>query len=202
MPFKKLNERLLDKIAEIGLEEPPSLQKVLIPKIKSGANIFAVGPNGAGKTEALVISVLQKLQMKAKGDNPVALIYAKDRDAVMALTERFKKYTEFSDIRVSAVFEEQNINQQKDEVYRGADIVVSTPKRLSKLYFLNGINLMELQMIIVEDAEFLVGTSFHTHIDRISESIQKCQHIVFAQKYDSKLERLRDLFMKNAQVVQ
>ena len=56
-------------------------------------------------------------------------------------------------------------------------------------------------MILIEDAEFLVGTSFHTDIDRISESIQKCQHIVFAQKYDSKLERLRDLFMKNAIVV-
>ena len=56
-------------------------------------------------------------------------------------------------------------------------------------------------MIIVEDAEFLVGSSFHTDIDRISESIQKCQHIVFAEKHDSKLERLRDLFMGNAQVV-
>ncbi|NOQ73343.1 MAG: DEAD/DEAH box helicase [Crocinitomix sp.] len=202
MPFKKLNELLLEKIATLGLEEPTDLQKVLIPKIKSGANIFAVGPRGSGKTEALVISVLQKLQMKSERDNPVALIYVKDKDAVLALAERFKKYTEFSELRIRTVFEEQRVSQQKDEVYLGADVVITTPKRLSKLYFLNGINLMELQMILVEDAEFLVGTSFHTHIDRISESIAKCQHIVFAEKFDSKLERLRDLFMKNAQIVQ
>lgn len=202
MPFKKLNEVLLEKIATLGLEEPTPLQKVLIPKIKSGADIFAVGPKGAGKTEALVISVLQKIQMKATGDNPVALIYVKNKEAVLALAERFKKYTEFSEMRIRTVFEEQNVSQQKDEVYRGADVVITTPKRMSKLYFLNGINLMELKMIIVEDAEFLVGTSFHTHIDRISESIQKCQHIVFAEKYDSKLERLRDLFMENAHVIQ
>lgn len=201
MPFKKLNQLLLDKIAEIGLEEPTALQKELIPKIKSGADIFAVGEKGSGKTEALIIGVLQKLQMKPKGDNPVALIYAKDKAAVVALEERFKRYTEFSSMRVRMVYEERIINHQKDEIYRGADIVIATPKRLSKLYFLNGINLMELQMIIVEDAEFLVGSSFHTDIDRISESIQKCQHIVFAEKYDSKLERLRDLFMGNAQVV-
>ncbi|MFT5820945.1 MAG: superfamily II DNA/RNA helicase [Crocinitomix sp.] len=202
MPFKKLNELLLEKIASLGLEEPTPLQKVLIPKIKSGANLFAVGAKGSGKTEALVISVLQRIQMQATGDNPIALIYAKDKEAVLALAARFNKYTEFSEMRIRTVFEEQNINQQKDEVYRGADVVITTPKRMSKLYFLNGINLMELQMIIVEDAEFLVGTSFHTHIDRISESIQKCQHIVFAEKYDSKLERLRDLFMRNAQVSQ
>jgi hypothetical protein len=61
---------------------------------------------------------------------------------------------------------------------------------------------MELKMIIIEDAEFLVGTSFHTNIGRISESIQKCQHLVFAEKYDSKLERLRDLFMENAHIIQ
>ena len=66
MPFKKLNQFLLDKIAELGLEEPTPLQKELIPKIKSGANIFAVGEKGSGKTEALIISVLQKLQMKPK----------------------------------------------------------------------------------------------------------------------------------------
>ena len=202
MPFKKLNELLLEKIATLGLEEPTALQKVLIPKIKSGANVFAIGPQGSGKTEALVISVLQKLQMKSERDNPIALIFAKDKNAVLALAERFKKYTEFSELRIRTVFEEQRVSQQKDEVYLGADVVITTPKRLSKLYFLNGINLMELQMIIVEDAEFLVGTSFHTHIDRISESIEKCQHVVFAQKYDSKLERLRDLFMRNAQIVQ
>ena len=201
MSFKKLNNLLLEKMDDLGFHEPTPLQNTLIPKVKSGASLFAVGPVGSGKTESLIISVLQKIKMKPKGDNPVALIYAKDKAAVVDLEERFKRYTEYSDIRVRMVYEERIINHQKDEIYRGADIVIATPKRLSKLYFLNGINLMELQMIIIEDAEFLVGTSFHTDIDRISESIQKCQHIVIAQKYDSKLERLRDLFMKNAQVV-
>ena len=66
MPFKKLNQVLLNKIAELGLEEPTVLQKELIPKIKSGANLFAVGATGSGKTEGLVISVLQKLKMQQK----------------------------------------------------------------------------------------------------------------------------------------
>ena len=201
MPFKKLNEELLEKLSEIGLEEPTALQKNAIPKIKSGANLFVVGPEGCGKTEALIISVLQKLKMQPKGDNPVALIFVKDKKAAEELAERFEKYTLYSSLRIRTVYEERIINHQKDEIYRGADVVIATPKRLSKLYFLNGINLNELEMIIVEDAEFLVGTSFHTDIDRISESIQKCQHIVFAKKYDAKLERLADLFMQRALVV-
>ena len=199
MEFKKINEELLGKMNTNGIITPTPLQAVLIPKIKSGANIFAIGETGAGKTEALIIGVLQK--MKTTGDNPIALIYVKDKQAVLNLEERFKKYTEFTDIRVRTVNEERIINRQKDEIYLGADIVIATPKRLSKLYFLNGINLNELKMIIIEDAEFLVGTSFHSDIDRISQSIQKCQHLVFAQKMDDKLARLKPIFMQNAQIV-
>ena len=55
-------------------------------------------------------------------------------------------------------------------------------------------------MIIIEDAEFLIGTDFHTDIHRITQSV-KAQHIVFAEKWDRHLEKLQDLFMKNAQIV-
>lgn len=202
MPFKKLNTALLEKLAELGLEEPTPLQQKAIPKIKSGASAYILGPKDAGKTETIVISVLQKLDMKPQGDNPIALIYVKDKMAAQELAGRFEAYTEFNELRICTVFEERTINHQKDEIYLGADIVIATPKRLSKLYFLNGINLMELRMILIEDAEFLTGTSFHTEIDRITQSIQKCQNLVFAEKMTPKIDRLKDLFMENAQVVQ
>ncbi|MDA7804200.1 DEAD/DEAH box helicase [Crocinitomix sp.] len=200
MAFKKLNEELLVKLNELGFENPTPLQKEIIPKIKSGGAIYGLGAQGAGKTEALIISVLQRLKMKPQGDNPIALIFVKDKESVLALAERFEQYTRYSDIRIRTVYEERIINHQKDEIYKGADIVIATPKRLSKLYFLNGINLMELKMIIIEDAEFLIGTDFHTDIHRITQSV-KAQHIVFAEKWDRHLEKLQDLFMINAQIV-
>lgn len=184
----------------VGIEDPTTLQAELIPKIKSGAHVFGIGGEGAGKTETIIISTLQRIQMRAQGDNPTALIFVKDKAAVLALEERFKPYVEFSDVRVRTAYEERIINHQKDEIYLGADIVIATPKRLSKLYFLNGINLMELKMIIVEDAEFLVGTDQHTDIHRITESI-KAQHVVFASAWTDHLEKLKDLFMANAQIV-
>ncbi len=200
MPFKKLIPPLLDRIEQLGYEDPTPFQDIAIAKIKSGANTFATGPKGAGKTTTLIINTLQKLKFSAKGDNPRALIFVKDRNAAKDLEEKFKLFIKGSDLRLFCVFEEGNLDHQKDAVYIGMDIVIATPKRLNKLYFLNGINLTQLEMIIVEDAEFLVGKSFHTDIDRITESV-KCQHIVFAEKYDEKLKRLKELFMKVSQVV-
>lgn len=201
MSFKKLNTTLLEKMQELGITEPTAFQKTLIPKIKSGASLFALAPTGAGKTEALIISVLHKLKMEEGGDNPLALIFVKDKEAVTQLESRFLAYTLYSGVRVQAVNDDHTILNQRDAIYKGADIVIGTPRTLSKLYFFNGINLMELKLIAVEDAGFLTGTSFHTDIDRISESIPKCQHLILAEKMDARLEQLKGLFMENAIIV-
>ena len=156
---------------------------------------------GAGKTTALIIGVLQRLKCMAQGDNPRALIFVKDKEACEKLEAEFEKYIKRTEIRLATVYEERIINHQKDEIYAGCDIVIATPKRLSKLYFLNGINLTELMMIVVEDAEFLKQGSFHTDIDRITESVERSQRIVFAEEKDDKLSRLDDLFMGRAEVV-
>ena len=73
--------------------------------------------------------------------------------------------------------------------------MIATPKRLSKLYFLNGINLTQLQMMIVEDSEFVIKNNFHTTIDRISESLPKTQFLIFGEKRTTKFD---DLFMSRA----
>jgi superfamily II DNA/RNA helicase len=81
------------------------------------------------------------------------------------------------------------------------DILISTPKRFSKLYFLNGINLSELQLIMVDDADFLTRGTAHTDIDRLAESLKKCQFVVFTDNYTPRYDRLKDLFMKNAELI-
>jgi superfamily II DNA/RNA helicase len=201
MSFKKLNPELKAVLAQQGIVEPTLLQKNIISKIKGGLDVYGIAADGKGKTTALIIGVLQRINYEAKGDNPRALIFVEDKEACLRLEEEFKKYLRFSEIRIALVYEERIINHQKDEIYAGADIVIATPKRLSKLYFLNGINLTELQMIVIEDAEFLNKGSFHTDIDRITESVEKSQRIVFAQTKDKKIARLDDLFMQRAQVV-
>jgi len=59
-----------------------------------------------------------------------------------------------------------------------------------------------LQLLIVEDSEFIIRNNFHTTIDRISESLTKCQHLVFNDKKDGSIDKLRPLFMKRAQFVE
>ncbi len=198
MSFKKILPSIKEIMLNRGVEEPMLFQEKVIPKIKSGANVFGIADDGEGKTTALIISVLQKLENKAVGDNPRAIIFVKDKKEALDLEEKFKIWTKYSDLRIYTVVEEHHIYNQKDLIYLGTDIVIATPKRLNKLYFQNGINLNQLKLIAIEDANFLNTSNLLTDINRISESLNKLQHLVFATHFDTKMNRMKELFMSNS----
>lgn len=200
MSFKKINAELVEVLKAKGIEELNDFQKLLIPHIKSGKNLIGIGPAGIGKTTTILISVLNKLQFKAIGDNPRAVIFVKDKAAALQLEDVFQNIIHRTELRIFSIYEEGAATFQKNTIYPGLDILIATPKRFAKLYFLNGINLNELEMLIIEDADFVSKGADHTAIDRITESLKKGQFLAFAEDLN-KIKRIRELFMEDARVL-
>ncbi|NNC50476.1 MAG: DEAD/DEAH box helicase [Flaviramulus sp.] len=200
MSFKKLIEPLKDTIKSKGFGEPLELQKKILSKIKGGASLFVIAPKDSGKTSSLLISVIQKLKY-AFENAPRALIFVKDKQAALDLELEFNVYKKGTDLRVYCAYDEHNIDTQRYEIYNGVDIVIATPKRLNKIFFLNGINLNKLQICIVDDADFLFRNNNFAEVTRTPESIGKCQYLIFSDKFDARFERWQESFMYNAQVI-
>jgi len=201
MSFKKLIEPLKINLKAKGIESPTELQNLILSKIKGGISMFCIAPKGSGKTTSIILSVIQKLNGQALGDAPRALIFVKDKEAALHLEEEFKPYLRGTDLRVYSVYEEFNVELQREDIFLGIDIVITTPKRLNKIFYLSSINLNELQMFIVEDAEFLFRNNLFAEVARTPESIEKCQYLVFTTKFDQRFERWQDSFMYNAQII-
>ncbi|MBU2951782.1 DEAD/DEAH box helicase [Tamlana agarivorans] len=201
MSFKKFIEPLRDSLESKGFNEPLPFQKQILSKIKGGASMFCIAPKGSGKTTSIVLSVIQKLKGEAFEDAPRALIFVENKQAALDLELEFNAYLRGTDLRVYCAYDEKNIDHQRDEIYDGIDVVIATPKRLNKIFYLNGINLNELQMFVVEDAEFLFRNHNFAEVTRTPESIDRCQYLVFAEKFDSRFERWQESFMFNAQLV-
>ena len=183
MSFKKLIEPLKDILENKGFDEPLVFQKSILSKIKGGASLFCIAPKGAGKTTSIILSVVQKLKGEAFEDAPRALILVKDKQAALDLELEFNIFLRGMDLRVYCAYDEKNIDTQREEIYVGVDVVIATPKRLNKIFFLNGINLNKLQMFIIEDAEFLFRNNNLAEITRTPESIGKCQYLVFSTTF-------------------
>ena len=201
MSFEKLIKTLRDNLELRKFEEPLAFQEKILSKIKGGASMFAIAPNGSGKTTSIVLSVIQKLKGQAFEDAPRAVIIVKDKEAALAMETEFDVFKKGTDLRVCCAYEEQRIDGQKEQIYIGIDVVIATPKRLNKIYFVNGINLNRLEIFVVDDAEFLFKTNTHTEVARLAESIGKCQYLVFGEKFDDRFEAWQDTFMYNSQIV-
>lgn len=201
MSFKKLIEPIQEGIKRKGFETPLPLQKKMLSIIKGGANVFGIAPVGSGKTTTLIMSVVQKLKGEAFEDAPRALIFVEDKQAALNLELEFNAFIKGTDLRIYCAYEEHNLELQREELYLGYDIVIATPKRLNKIFYLNGINLNKLQLFIIEDSEFVFKNNNLAEISRTPESINKCQYVVFSTKYDARYDRWQEAFMFNSQII-
>ena len=202
MSYKKLQPELKEVLQNNKITAYTAFQKAVLSKIKGGASLFGIAPQGAGKTTAIIIATLQKLDCKAVDDAPRALIFVRDKQSALELAAEFEKYTRRMDLRIYCAYDEQNLEDQRADIYDGVDIVIATPKRLNKIFYLNGINLGLLKLFIVEDAEFLYKASVYSDLIRTPESLEKCQYVVFGTQFDERMSRMSESFMANAEIIE
>ena len=201
MSFKKLHPLLKESLENAGFETSNAFQKKVLPTLKGGSDAYIIAPKGSGKTTALIIATIHKLKAEAFEDSPRAILVVKDKTDALTLKEEFERFTKNTDLRVYALYDEYDIEKQKTEVYYGQDIVIATPSRLSKLYFLNGIHLGEVQLFAIEDADYLGRNNAYNHILRLSESLNKCQFVIIADEMYPKIRNYQNAFMSNAHLI-
>ncbi|REE27227.1 RAD3-like DEAD/DEAH box helicase [Winogradskyella pacifica] len=202
MSFKKLHPLLKESLENAGYETSNSFQKKVLPILKGGSDAYIIAPKDSGKTTALIIATIHKLKAEAFEDSPRAVIIVKDKADALALKDEFERFTKNTDLRVYALYDEYDIEKQKTEVYYGQDIVIATPARLSKLYFLNGIHLGEIQLFVIEDADYVGRNNTYNLLLRLSESVGKSQFVIIADAMSSKIKNYQNSFMSNAQLIE
>ncbi|MBK5214113.1 MAG: DEAD/DEAH box helicase [Flavobacteriaceae bacterium] len=201
MPFKKLHPDIQETLAALEITTPTPFQSKSIPVIKSGANVYCIAPAASGKTTALILTTLQKLKCKAVGNAPRAVVLVENKEKAMKLYDTFLFYTKHNSLRVYVGYEELHIDVQKSEIAMGIDILISTPKSMNKLFLTNGVSIADLKIFSIDDAEFLVQQSTYKAIMSITQSIHKCQYVLYSEKMHPMLERFEEYFMEYSKKV-
>jgi len=201
MPFKKLHSDLKEMLASLEMTIPTPFQSASIPIIKSGANIFCTASKGTGKTTTLILTTLQKLKCEEVGNVPRALVLVENTEKASELYEAFLSYTKYNSLRVYFGDEKLHIDVLKSEIFEGVDILISTPKTLNKLLLLEGLNTIQLKIFSIDDAEFLVEKKSYAALMAITQSIHKCQFVLYSEKMQPILKRFESNFMQYSKKV-
>ena len=196
MPFKKLHPEIQEKLEDLEISAPTPFQSKSIPVIKGGANVFCVASEGSGKTTTLILTTLQKLKCEAVGNSPRAIVLVENKERALEMYDAFLTFTRYKSLRVYVGYEQLHIDVQKSEIFEGIDILISTPRTMNKLFLLNGVSTSELKIFSIDDAEFLVQHSAYTALMSITQSIKKCQYVLYAEKMHPMLKRFESYFME------
>ena len=194
MFLKKINEQLGLALEEAGLTKPTELQKETWGTIKSGADCVFLADSTLGKTTTIVINVIQRLE-KSFQESPRALIFVKDKAKVLEMMELFKKYGNYTDLRVYGVYEQGDIDYDKNQISLGIDVLIGSTNRLNDMFSTAGFDVNQLKMFIVDDTEDQLKVRMETKITRISNSITKTQRLFFTDVITDRVETLADRIM-------
>lgn len=201
MFIKKLDPQLQESLNAAGFTAPTELEQICIPKIKSGLDLLCIAPDKSGKTTSIVISILQRLK-SSLDDNPRAIVLVPDVDRANEMKAKFDLLGEYTDLRVFTACEDGKVDDQKDKIYMGSDVVIGTPKRMNQIYSLYALNLTATKIFVIDDAGELIKSFNYPQIDRLSESLPKVQRVVFTTQITEWIERFASQYMNIQEVIE
>jgi ATP-dependent RNA helicase RhlE len=186
MPFSVLglSASLLQALSDQQYTEVYPIQKEAIPVVLKGKDLLALAPTGSGKTAAFVLPILEMLQHRPALRNRYiwALVLAPTRELAVQIEEVFKTLAAKMAHRPKtlAVYGGVSINPQMIKM-RGVEILVATPGRLLDLVSNNALQLGEVEILVLDEADKILNLGFKEELDRIFALLPKRrQNLLFS----------------------
>ncbi len=180
--FNELNisKQLQYAIADLGFEKPTPIQAQSFSVIMSGTDMVGIAQTGTGKTFAYMLPILQDLKF-LKQVHPRVMVLVPTRELVLQVVEEIEKFGKYSSIRVLGVYGGTNINNQKEAVANGTDIIVATPGRLYDLIISRAIQLKSIKKVVIDEVDVMLDLGFRFQLTNILELLPaKRQNIMFS----------------------
>lgn len=200
MAFKKLNlhPKILQAIEVCGYNQPTPVQSQAIPDILSGKDIIASAQTGTGKTAAYVLPSLQLLLTKKATNKPRILILAPTRELAGQITKVINKYGKFIKVNITSLVGGAAYGKQLKELSRPVDIIIATPGRLMDHMKNNLLDLSQIEMLIVDEADRMLDMGFINDLKTITQATPKSrQTLLFSATVEDKLISIMKNLLKN-----
>lgn len=175
---------LARRLTEMGVTEWFAVQTAVIPHLLSTPSqpspfhpprdLCVSAPTGSGKTLAYAIPIISHLRTRVV-PRLRALVILPTRDLILQVKETMQLLAKGTGLKIASTAGAQSFAQEQ-QVLVGAqeqvDILVTTPGRLvDHLDETPGFTLEHLRFLVIDEADRLLGQSFHDWAKRLRDSM-------------------------------
>jgi ATP-dependent RNA helicase RhlE len=202
--FENLNliEPLLKALKTEGYTNPTPIQEQAIPVVLNRRDLLGCAQTGTGKTAAFALPILQLLHQEQKGQKGPkqikALILTPTRELAIQIGESFMAYGEHTGLSHLVVFGGVSQVPQVNALRHGIDILIATPGRLLDLMNQRYINLQQINMFVLDEADRMLDMGFIHDVNRVIDKLPaKRQTLFFSATMPPVISKLADTILDN-----
>ncbi|EDT42206.1 DEAD/DEAH box helicase [Burkholderia ambifaria] len=210
MSFESLGlaEPLVKAVNELGYTSPTPIQQQAIPAVLGGGDLLAGAQTGTGKTAGFTLPILQRLHTyyaEHRGAKRAvrALILTPTRELAAQVEESVRAYSKYVKLRSTVMFGGVSINPQIDALKRGVDIVVATPGRLLDHMQQKTIDLSNLDILVLDEADRMLDMGFIHDIKRVLAKLPpQRQNLLFSATFSDEIKSLADSLLDSPALIE
>lgn len=193
--------QLAEALAARGITAPSPIQTESLPHTLAGRDLIGRARTGTGKTLAFVLPIATRLEASfERGRAPRAIILAPTRELakqVAAEAEQSARHLSTVTVYGGAAY-----SPQEKALQRGVDIVVGTPGRIIDHLERGNLNLQDVQIAVLDEADEMLSVGFADAIEQIlSSAPEDRQTMLFSATLPSGVERLARKYQRDPVLV-
>jgi ATP-dependent RNA helicase RhlE len=185
-----LDTRILSAVRALGWEDPTEIQRQAIPHALAGSDVMGLAQTGTGKTAAFMLPIVQRLKDGPRG-RLRALIVAPTRELAEQINQCAVALGRPAGLRSATIYGGVGINPQIQALRAGVDIVVACPGRLLDHVGQKTVNLSQVEILVLDEADRMFDMGFLPDVRRIVRQLpQKRQTLLFSATMPSEVRHL------------
>jgi superfamily II DNA/RNA helicase len=196
------NSKIAANIAAVGYSTPTPIQSQAIPKIIQGTDLIGLAQTGTGKTAAFVLPMLHRL-MDGRRRRLRALIIAPTRELAEQIHLAIESLGAKTGIQSMTVYGGVGMQRQV-QLLQTADIIVACPGRLIDHIQHKTVDLSNIEMLVLDEADQMFDMGFLPDIRRILTHLpqKRRQTMLFSATMPGQIRKLANEILNNPERVQ
>src|SRR5690554_2489307 len=193
----ELPEPILRAISEMGYDTPTPIQQQAIPALLDHQNVLGEAQTGTGKTAAFGLPALANIDTKVRAAQ--LLVVAPTRELALQVAEQIEAMGKYmKGLNVVTVYGGSAYGPQVKAIRGGAQVVVGTPGRLMDHLRKGTMELSQLKVAVLDEADEMLNMGFLEDIEWIMQQVpETAQRCLFSATMPPQIRKIANTFLTN-----
>ena len=189
-----IEEPILRAIEDEKFEKPTEIQEKAIPLILAGKDVIAGSSTGSGKTLVFAAGIIQNPE---RGKGIQALVLTPTRELAEQITNALRGFSKYNRIDITSIYGGLSIIPQIKSL-KDTDVVVGTPGRILDHIERRTINLRNVKILVLDEADRMLDMGFVDDVERIMRECprERRQTLLFSATISKEIAYLARKYMK------